>query len=78
MRKFDPATGEPINDKRINGELVDKRDRRVGNWRSEMVTLPLTSAVRELQTGEATFPVKHSPFAREMDRDERKRAGFDD
>jgi hypothetical protein len=77
MRKYDPSTGEPINDKRIDGELADKRDRRVGNWRAEMVTLPLVDAVRELQAGEATYPVAHSPFSREMSRDERIRAGFE-
>jgi hypothetical protein len=75
MRKFDPVTGAVIDDKRINGGLADKRDRRPGNWRAEMVTLPLVTAVRELQAGEATYPVAHSPFATLMDRDERKRAG---
>jgi hypothetical protein len=77
MRKYDPSTGEPINDKRIDGELADKRDRRVGDWRAEMVTLPLVAAVRELQAGEATYPVSHSPFSRDMSRDERIRAGFE-
>jgi hypothetical protein len=76
MRKFDPKTSQPINDKRENGQLVDRRDRRPGHWRAEMVTLPLVAAVRELQAGEATYPVAHSPFAREMSRDERIRAGF--
>ena len=76
MRKFDSSTGRPINDKRINGELADRRDRQVGDWRAEMVTLPLVSPVRELQAGEATYPVARSPFAREMNRDERIRAGF--
>lgn len=75
MRKFDPATDEPINDKRVNGQPVHRNDRRAGNWRAEMVTLPLIAAVRELQSGEATYPVPHSPFAREMSRDERIRAG---
>jgi hypothetical protein len=78
MRKYDPVTGQPINDKRLNGELVDKRDRQVGDWRAEMVTLPLVAPVRELQAGEATYPVAHSPFARDMNRDERIRAGFAD
>jgi hypothetical protein len=49
MRKFDPSTGREINDKRINGERVDRRDRRPGDWRAEMVTLPLVGPVRELQ-----------------------------
>jgi hypothetical protein len=76
MRKFDPLSGEMINDKRVNGELVDRRDRQAGHWRAEMVTLPLTAPVRELQAGEATYPVQHSPFAKDMSSDERKRAGF--
>jgi hypothetical protein len=78
MRKIDPKTGEPINDKRSNGHQVHRRDRRPGNWRAEMVTLPLVTAVRELQAGQATYPVAHSPFARDMTPDERIRAGFAD
>ena len=42
MRKFDSGTEKPIDDKRINGELADKRDRVHGDWRAEMVTLPLS------------------------------------
>jgi hypothetical protein len=75
MRKFDPVTGAAIDDKRINGQLADKGKRREGNWRAEMVTLPLVKPVRELQSGEATYPVSHSPFATLMDRDEKIRAG---
>lgn len=74
MRKFDPVTGEMIDDKRINGEVMRAADRRPGNWRAEMVTLPLISAVRELQSGEATFPVEHSPFAKLMSDEQRERA----
>jgi hypothetical protein len=40
-----------------------------------MVTLPLVAPVRELQAGEATYPVSRSPFAREMNKDEKIRAG---
>jgi hypothetical protein len=76
MRKFDPATGHEIDDKRVNGELADRRDRRPGNWRAEMITLPLVSPVRELQAGEATYPVEHSPFSKLMSADEREDAGF--
>jgi hypothetical protein len=78
MRKFDPSTGREINDKRINGERVDRRDRRPGDWRAEMVTLPLVGPVRELQAGEVTYPVAHSPFAVLLSDEERERAGFDD
>jgi hypothetical protein len=73
MRKFNPATGEMIDDKRVNGEVMLAADRRRGNWRAELVTLPLMSAVRELQSGEATFPVEHSPFAALLSEEERER-----
>jgi hypothetical protein len=78
MRKFDPATGDVIDDKRINGHLMPWKDRKAGDWRAEMVTLPLVVSVRELQAGEATYPVPHSPFATLMDSDERKRAGHEE
>jgi hypothetical protein len=74
MRKFNPATGEVVDDKRLNGEVMVSGERRPGNWRAEMVTLPLMSAVRELQSGEATFPVAHSPFATLLSQEERQRA----
>lgn len=70
MRKFDPATGDVIDDKKTGGVLTHRGQRRKGNWRAEMVTLPLVSPVRELQAGEATFPVQHSPFARLMSAEE--------
>jgi hypothetical protein len=76
MRKFDPATGQIIDDKRVNGELMERSERRPGHWRAEMVTLPLVAAVRELQAGEATYPVEHSPFAALLSGEERERAGF--
>lgn len=71
MRKFDPVTGDLIDDKRVDGVLVHKSERRAGNWRAEMVTLPLVSPVRELQAGEATFPVAHSPYADLMSPEEK-------
>jgi len=76
MRKVDPFTGEIIDDKRINGELVDRDSRRPGLWRAEMVTLPLVAPVRELQAGDATYPVAHSPFATLLSEEERQSAGF--
>lgn len=75
MRKFDPVTREMIDDKRINGEVMLRDERRPGHWRAEMITLPLVGAVRELQAGEATYPVKHSPFSALMSVEERKKAG---
>ena len=75
MRKIDADTGEVIDDKRVNGRRMSKQERRPGHWRSEMVTLPLVEPVRELQSGEATYPVAHSPFAKLMSEDERDAAG---
>jgi hypothetical protein len=77
MRKFDPITGEMIDDKRANGEALLATDRKPGHWRAEMVTLPLIAAVRKLQSGEATFPVDHSPFAALLSDEERERARAD-
>lgn len=77
MRKFDPATGAPIDDKRVDGEVVDRRDRRPGHWRAEMVTLPLVAAVRELQAGQFTYPTQLSPYAALLSNEERAAAGFD-
>lgn len=71
MRKFDPVSGNPIDDKRVGGALVVAKDRKPGDWRAEMVTLPLTVPVRELQAGEKTYPVDHSPFAVLMSDEER-------
>ncbi|WP_067733532.1 hypothetical protein [Novosphingobium naphthalenivorans] len=62
MRKFDPNTGEAIDDKRMAGRNVPSSDRRPGNWRAEMITLPLVAPVRELQSGRTTHPVPHSPY----------------
>ncbi len=76
MRKFDPSTGQIIDDKRVGGELTDRSERRPGHWRAEMVTLPLVAPVRELQAGEATYPVEHSPFAALMSDEERETAGY--
>ena len=78
MRKFDRATGVPVDDKRVNGELVDRRDRRSGHWRAEMVTLPLVAPVRELQAGRLTYPTQLSPYAALLSNEERAAAGFDD
>ena len=76
MRKFDPVTGEVIDDKRINGNIARKDERKSGNWRAEMVTLPLVSPVRELQSGDATYPVERSPFAKLMNAEERASVGY--
>ena len=72
----DPASGKVIDDRRVNGVRMEKRDRQPGMWRAEMVTLPLVASVRELQSGEATYPVQHSPFSVLLSNEERQRAGF--
>jgi hypothetical protein len=66
MRKFDPTTGKLIDDKRVNGVNVPPAERKPGNWRAEMVTLPLVVPVRQLQAGRTTHPVPHSPFAKDL------------
>ncbi|TPM07366.1 MULTISPECIES: hypothetical protein [unclassified Mesorhizobium] len=71
MRKFDPQSGAPIDDKRINGHFVLTAMRQPGNWRAEMVTLPLLSPVRELRAGEKTYPVAHSPYSALMSDEEK-------
>jgi len=78
LRKFDPATGATIDDKRrIDGDRALKAERQVGDWRAEMITLPLVAPIRELQTAELTYPVQHSPYAELLSRDERDHAGYD-
>jgi hypothetical protein len=71
MRKFDAATGAPIDDKK-----APTADRKPGAWRAIMVTLPLVSPVRELQAGDTTFPVQTSPYSELMNPEERAVAGF--
>jgi hypothetical protein len=51
VEKFDPETGEPINDK---GSL----ELKPGGWRTFMVTFPLMAPVRELQAAEIALPKK--------------------
>jgi hypothetical protein len=78
MRKYDPVTRDWIDDKRLNGEAMDRRDRRPGHWRAEMVTLPLVAPVRELQAGQFTYPNQRSPYAALLSSEERRAAGFDE
>jgi hypothetical protein len=76
MRKFNPATGEVIDDKRLNGEWTERADRQVGDWRAEMITLPLVSPVRELTAGKATYPIQRGVFAGLLNERERNAAGY--
>jgi len=76
LRKFDPSTGQFIDDKRINGKPTSKDDRKPGRWRAEMVTLPLVGPVRELQAGEATYPIDRSPYSKLLSSEERETAGI--
>lgn len=78
MRKFDPATGKVIDDKRVGGEWTDRADRQVGDWRAEMITLPLVSPVRELTAGKATYPIQRGVFAGLLNERERSEAGYED
>ncbi|MGB3503426.1 MAG: hypothetical protein WBA44_17520 [Mesorhizobium sp.] len=78
MRKFDPRTGKTIDDKRTDdGHMTLKSDRQVGDWRAELVTLPLVAAVRELQTSDMTYPVPLSPYADWLNSEERVHGGQD-
>jgi hypothetical protein len=78
MRKFDPATGELVDDKRVNGMWADGADRRAGDWRAEMLTLPLVNPVRELRAGDATYPIERGVFATLLNPTEREVAGYSD
>lgn len=70
MRKFDAATGAPIDDKELPSS-----ERAAGDWRAVMVTLPLIAPVRELQTGDSTLPKRTSPYSELMNDEERAVAG---
>jgi hypothetical protein len=76
MRKFDLATGEPIDDKRIGGDWVDGAERVVGDWRAEIITLPLVRSVRELQAGKATYPIERAWSSKLLNERERALAGY--
>lgn len=78
MRKFNPATGEPIDDKRTGGDWTDGPDRAVGHWRAEIITLPLVGPVRELQAGKATYPIERAWSSKLLNERERKLAGYSD
>lgn len=71
LRKFDAVTGKIIDDKVLNGEKVERKLRRPGNWRAEMVTLPLIAAVRELQAGETTLPIDRAVYSAWLSEDEK-------
>ena len=74
MRKLDPASGRPIDDKRVQGEWTQGEERAVGDWRAEMMTLPLVAPVRELQAGKATYPVERGVFSNLLNDRERELA----
>jgi hypothetical protein len=74
MRKFNPATGQPIDDKRIRSEWAQGKERAVGDWRAEMMTLPLVAPVRELQAGKATYPIERGVFSNLLNERERELA----
>ncbi len=76
LRKFDPKTGKVILDKRVGGNWIDKADRQPGDWRAEMMTLPLVSPVRELQAGKATYPIQRAVYATLLNEQEREDAEY--
>jgi hypothetical protein len=78
MRKYDPATGRVIDDKRVNGTWMEAKDRQAGDWRAEMLTLPLVNPVRELRAGDATYPIERGVFSTLLNPTERKAAGYTD
>ncbi|MBU6321312.1 MAG: hypothetical protein KGI78_00440 [Patescibacteria group bacterium] len=63
VEKYDPKTGEAMNDK--------KSERRPGAWRAFMVTFPLIDPVREVRSAEAAYPVARSPYDPMLTGDER-------
>lgn len=69
MEKYNLDTGEVIFDKTDHNKIV-------GDWRSYMIALPLVKPVRELQSGQASYPNEHSPYAELMTEGERAEAGF--
>jgi len=77
MRKYDLNTNEVIDDKRdSDGNSIHRGDRKEGNWRADMVTLPLVDSVRELQSGDATYPIERSPYSRLLNTGEQHAAGY--
>lgn len=71
LDKYDPETGEVFFDK-------DASDRRPGNWRVRMITLPLVERVRELQAGVASLPNQRNVHRPLMTEEEEALAGFVD
>ncbi len=71
LDKYDPDTGEVFFDK-------DAADRRPGNWRVRMITLPLIERVRELQPGIASLPSALNVHRPLMTPQEEEAAGFSD
>jgi hypothetical protein len=65
VEKFDPKTGETIEDKE-NPSIP-------GNWRCFMITFPLREPIRELQPAEIALPIGLSPYDYLMTDEERTR-----
>jgi len=63
VEKFDPKSGETIEDK--------ESPSIPGNWRCFMITFPLREPVRELQPAEIALPIGRSPYDEWMTDEER-------
>lgn len=64
VEKYDPQTGESINDK-----LESQQE--PGDWRSFMVTFPLLAPIQELQAAEIALPISTSTYNDWMSDDEK-------
>lgn len=70
VEKFDPSTGETIND-RPEDQRASTDQLRPGNWRAVMVTFPLREPVREIEAAEVAYPTQLCTYNDWMDDDER-------
>ena len=55
VEKYDPETGNSINDKRSSNQ-------KNGDWRAFMITFPLKEPIRELQVGDGALPISASAY----------------
>jgi len=72
VEKFDPSTGESIND-RPEDARAPTDQLRPGNWRAFMVTFPLREPVREIEAAEVAYPIPLCAYNEWMNDDERAR-----
>lgn len=58
VEKYDPRTGEVIDDK----DLANKAERKPGKFRAFMVTFPLINHVREVRAATVAFPTSQAVY----------------